>query len=72
MANTDIIDAFDRPVTATVQDVQILVVLVLVIAVRRFDVIHKELWRRDTLAKGLTDDAAFLSLYVRQLPAISR
>ena len=72
VADTDVVDAFNRPVATTVQDVQILVVLVLIIAVRRFDVIHKELWRRDTLAKGLADDAAFLGLYVRQLPAISR
>ena len=70
--DADVIDAFDRPVATTVQNVQVLVVLVLVIAVRRLDVIHKELRRRDTLTKRLADDAAFLGLYVRQFPAISR
>ena len=72
MPDTDVVDAFDRPIATAVQDVQVLVVLVLVIAVRRLDVIHEELRRRDTFAERLADDAAFLGLHVRQFPAIGR
>ena len=72
MSDPDVRDAVDRTVPAAIQHIQILVVYILVSAVRRLDVIHKELRRRDTLTKRLADDAAFLGLYVRQFPSISR
>ena len=86
IADTDIVDTVDRPVSAGVEYVKILHILFAGVRVRSikrrpgagkrlrlcFNVVHQELPRRHRLSVCLAEQPAFARLYLRQIPAVRR